>query len=375
MKVCIVTPEFPLETSKGRGGVGTYSETLAKALLSRGVDVHVVIYNDKPLSQPLRSVLPLKLHFIHLPWVRYFSSYFPGLWQSVRLRSFLRKLDKQQHFDVFEMYNDEGVTLFPVMYFKRRTAFRMHTSIRQHIVHKGEAFNSRRNFTVWLDKRAARAAAHLVTHSNFHSAEMAAEYGLELSRFTMIPHCTQPDWAPVSGRAVAYVGSLDRRKGVDVFLEAVPRILASCPDAKVLVIGRDNGFSKWFGDRFGDDTRVTFTGAVSDQEIQKLWARIGILVVPSRYESFGLTVIEGFSRGKAVVAARSAALPEVAQDGAVLVEPGDPAAIAVAVTGLLNDRDRAAALAARGYDIYEKSYTLDVFADRIMTLYSAIATS
>jgi glycosyltransferase involved in cell wall biosynthesis len=382
MRVCIVTPEFPLESSSGRGGVGTYSENLARGLLSREVEVYVVIYGERALTAPLRSALPVHLHFAHLPWVPYFSSLFPGLWQSFRLWLFLRKLDRQYRFDVFEMYNDEGLTLFSVMGFKRRTAFRMHTSIRQHIVHKGETFNRSRNFSVWLDRVAARAARHLVTHSAFHSAEMATEYGLDPDRFVVIPHCTKDVAEPrdePSGSVVGFIGSLDRRKGIDVLLQAAPAILTACPSATILVVGRDTGFSKdtswaaWFEKTLGPEPRVRFAGPVGDAEMERLWDSISILVVPSRYESFGLTVIEGFSRRKAVVTTRAAALPEVAKQGAVMTEQGDPGGLADAVIDLLRDPSAATLQAARGYRTYLDFYTLDIFADRIVRLYRSIA--
>lgn len=384
MKVCIITPDFPIGIGGGRGGAGTYSETLTRALVGRGVEVHVVIYGEFRSTQTLQSAIGVHLHFVELPWVRCFSSVFPGLWQSVRLAWFLRTLDQKHRFDVFEMYNDEGVTLFSVALFKERVVFRMHSSIRQHIVHKGEALNWRRNFSIWLDRRAARTARHWVTHSEFHSAEMASEYGLERSQVVVIPHCTWPESCvkPIApAPVVAYIGSLDRRKGIDVFLKAAPAILSSCPSVRLLVIGRDTGFSKdkpwkqWFEDTYGSDPRIDFTGYTSDERLQKLWENIGILVVPSRYESFGLAVIEGFSRAKAVITTRAAALPEVAGDGAILVEPGNSIDLAEAVIDLLEDPARAARTAVQGYERYLRSYTPEIFAERIMKLYSGIAVS
>ena len=381
MKVCIVTPDFPLEGSGGRGGVGTYSEMLAKALIGRGVEVHVVIYGQSQGTQS--TALAVHLHFIELPWIRYFSTFFPGTWQSLRLARFLRELDRQHQFDVFEMFNDEGVTLFPVALFGRRTVFRMHSSLRQHIVHKGEPFNWQRNFAVWLDRRSARAARHWVTHSEFHSAEMAFEYGLDPAELIVIPHCTSAEsqFAPAQPKSVvAYIGSLDRRKGVDVFLEAAPTILKAFPSARLMVIGRDSGFSKekswkqWFEETYGSDPRVKFTGSVTDEELNRLWGKIEILVVPSRYESFGLTVIEGFSRGKSVITTRAAALPEVAGDAAVLVEPDNSMELAEAIKSLLEDPEKAEIVAARGRARYLECYTPEIFADRIMSLYSAVAS-
>jgi glycosyltransferase involved in cell wall biosynthesis len=382
MKVCIVTPDFPLEASGGRGGVATYSEMLARALAELQVEVHVVIYGDSRPVEPLKSNHANHLYFVQLWWIRYFSSWFPGVWQSLQLARFLRRLDRQHHFSLFEMYNDEGITFFPLLLFRNRTAFRMHSSLRQHVVHKGEAFNRGRRFSVWFDRMAALIAQHLVTHSEFHSDEMASEYGIERSRFHIISHGTRPEAvedSPAVGTAVAYIGSLDRRKGIDVFLDAAPIILRLVPSANLLVIGRDGGFSKdrswkqWFEDTYGNDQRITFTGSVSDKQLSELWTSIDNVAVPSRYESFGLTVIEGFSRAKAVVTTRAGALPEVAGDGAILVEPANSEELAQAVVSLLEDPARGARIRSAGYQRYLQSYTPEIFAGRIMKLYQEIA--
>ena len=147
----------------------------------------------------------------------------------------------------------------------------------------------------------------------------------------------------------------------------------------MLVIGRDTGFSaaktwkQWFEDVNGSDTRVEFTGPVSDEDLVRLWQRIGIIIVPSRYESFGLTVIEGFSRARAVVTTRAAALPEVAGGGAILVEPDNSIQLSQAIISLISDRTEIERAAVRGYEVYLKSYTPEIFAERVMELYRAIA--
>jgi glycogen synthase len=382
MKVCIVTPDFPLEHSHGRGGVGTYSERLAEALLSRGAEVHVLIYGDAP-PEKLAAKLPVQVGYITLPWVRYVSGLLPGVLQSIRLWRALRALDRRFRFDAFEMYNDEGMTLLPVIFLRSRTIFRMHSSLRQHLTHKGQPMNRQRRFAVWLDRLAARSARNLVTHSQFHANEMAAEYGLDREKIQVIPHCTPEVETAVCDSlplVVTYIGSLDRRKGIDVFLAAVPAILQAVPAARILIVGRDTGFSSgvpwsaWFEQTFGVESRIEFTGPVSDSALEKYWSMTGILVVPSRYESFGLTVIEGFSRRKAVVASDAAALTEVARDGAIMVPPGHSEALATAVIGLLKDPDLASNVAGCGYRAYLPSYTPQIFADRIMDLYRGIAS-
>jgi glycosyltransferase involved in cell wall biosynthesis len=71
-------------------------------------------------------------------------------------------------------------------------------------------------------------------------------------------------------------------------------------------------------------------------------------VLPSRYEGFGLPVLEAMARGVPGACADRASLPEVAGDAALLFDPQQPAELAHAVTRILRDRELAAELAARG---------------------------
>ena len=95
--------------------------------------------------------------------------------------------------------------------------------------------------------------------------------------------------------------------------------------------------------RLGLERRVDFRGHVERDELAALYRGAQLLVFPSRYEGFGLPVLEAMASGTPVVATRAGAVPEVAGDAAVLVDPGDPAALAAGMERALAERERLAA--------------------------------
>lgn len=93
---------------------------------------------------------------------------------------------------------------------------------------------------------------------------------------------------------------------------------------------------------------VRFTGCVTDEELAALYRGAAALVLPSLYEGFGLPVLEAMSCGTAVIASTAAALPEVAGDAALLVDPLSIDAIASALVRLASDDALREELRARG---------------------------
>ena len=149
---------------------------------------------------------------------------------------------------------------------------------------------------------------------------------------------------------VLFVGRLEQRKGIDIFLQAVATAAPLHPSAHFQVAGADPAgiAEQWRLDHAGDELadRVEFLGEVDDEQLHHLYASAHIVVLPSRYESFGLVVVEAMMHGAAVLSTDIGGIAEVTRDGidAVLVPPADAPALAAAMSALLDDPARRAAL-------------------------------
>jgi glycosyltransferase involved in cell wall biosynthesis len=144
---------------------------------------------------------------------------------------------------------------------------------------------------------------------------------------------------------VLAVGRLHPQKGYDVLLDAA----ASWTGERrpLVAIAGDGPLQEELAARVrAQRLPVTLLGRRDD--VADLLAAADLVVLPSRWEARSLTAQEALRAGTPLVATRTGGLPELLGDGALLVPPGDPAALADAVAGLLADPARAAALAAAG---------------------------
>lgn len=157
-----------------------------------------------------------------------------------------------------------------------------------------------------------------------------------------------PNAALASQRLVLFVGRLERRKGVDLIMEAAPAILRADPEAHLVLAGRD--VENWATRELPEALRgrVHVVGEIDNPTREKLFARAFCVLFPSRYESFGLVPLEACVHGVPVVAARAGAIPEVVEDGrsGLLFDPESSASLATCVVRLMREPLLHASLAA-----------------------------
>jgi glycosyltransferase involved in cell wall biosynthesis len=110
--------------------------------------------------------------------------------------------------------------------------------------------------------------------------------------------------------------------------------------------------------------RVHFTGILSDAELERRYAACNIVVMPSRYESFGLVLLEAMRYGKPIVSSNVGGIAEVIRDGetGLLVPPGDAAALESAIASLAADASLRQRLGQAAFGSFATQFTRSVMA-------------
>jgi mannosyltransferase len=160
------------------------------------------------------------------------------------------------------------------------------------------------------------------------------------------------------------------------------RLLPHYPDFTAVIVGavvpEQQGFANELRKRIeaaGLQSRITITGELAIEEVQRWYQRLSIYAFTSRNEGFGLTLIEAMAAGAALVAARAGAAEFVVEDGVTgrLVPPGDVDALVAALEPLMRDPAAASAMGARARARAVEKFSLDAEANAIAAVYRGLA--
>ena len=136
------------------------------------------------------------------------------------------------------------------------------------------------------------------------------------------------------------MGNTKLHKDLPTLLEAFGRLAPVRPELRLLLVGTEppGYLTEMLGGSAPEvRARVAFTGQVADAELRTLYAGASVFAFPSRYEGFGLPVLEAMALGAPVICADAASLPEVVGDAALLFPAGDAGTLAEVLARMLGD--------------------------------------
>ncbi len=168
---------------------------------------------------------------------------------------------------------------------------------------------------------------------------------------------------------VLFVGRLTKDKGVYTILEAAKKVM----EAQFVIAGtgpEENRLRKF--SRYLDNVKIL--GWVSDADKFSLMRVAEIFLLPSKAETFGLTILEAQYCRCAVIASRAGAIPEVLGNRGLLVEFGNSEELANAIYKLLEDEDLRNKLIYAGRNFVEKEGNFKIYTEKIMKVYEEISS-
>jgi hypothetical protein len=188
---------------------------------------------------------------------------------------------------------------------------------------------------------------------------------------------------------VLFVGRLERRKGVDLLLDAAARLIAERLDVEFDLVGSSSvhtelagqTYEQWFRRTFATRpdilSRVSFAGQVSEDKLHGHYAEATIFCLPSRYESLGLVLMEAMSYGLPVIAADVGGMREIVthQSDGLLFEPGNAMSLADAIRLLTNRPQMREGMGEAARKSFETRFATTVTVPQALSFYTAIASS
>ncbi len=172
---------------------------------------------------------------------------------------------------------------------------------------------------------------------------------------------------------ILFVGGNYFRKGFHTLLKALPLILNSVPDAKLLVAGSERLHTFWAAQWLARGLPVVFLQGLPREEVQKLYQEARVYVLPSEIEASPITLIEAMTNGIPIVASAVGGIPEVVtnQVTSLLFERGDYGTLANHIVTCLCDEQVASRLIANCLEESSKR-TLDQMINGIENIYREI---
>lgn len=223
-----------------------------------------------------------------------------------------------------------------------------------------------RLYLSFITRRATRRAARVIAVSESTRQDVIGLCGVAPERVVTVPNGVSEAFAPAAAARVAelrqrhglpdrfilFVGTLEPRKNLERLVTAYADLRAADRAVPPLVIAGARG---WFYEQLfarvqelGLADAVRFPGFIPHEDLATWYSAAEIFVYPSRFEGFGLPVLEAMACGTPVITSTASSLPEVAGDAALLVAPDDVAGWTAALQQALADEELRTTLCSRG---------------------------
>jgi glycosyltransferase involved in cell wall biosynthesis len=240
-------------------------------------------------------------------------------------------------------------------------------------------------------RKAATVASHILTVSNFSKRELITRYGIDKNKITALYNGPQETFTDHHNRQVTtqqriagahpyflFVGAQNPRKNLHRIFKAFDAWVTKHNGKQHLVLVGERMLwneeiqQTWKNMQHKD--RVHFTGRLDSRHLNDAYSAATALLFPSLHEGFGMPIIEAFASGCPVITSLSTAMPEVAGDAALLVDPTSTDEIITAMEKLATDDALGKELRKKGFE-RAKLFSWDSVALEISEIIKKLASA
>lgn len=389
MRILQVIPVFnPPELY---GGSQQVVYQISKELVKRGHDVTIYSSDIKRGNLKERvSEMTEIVDGVNIVHFRNVIPYLPekmGLMVTPTMRTTLEQEGKD--FDLIHVHEIRGYQHIAVWQFSRKN--RMPYIVQAHGILGAGGGLLRRIYDFVYGSKILKDAAMNIALNELESEQYLASgvprnriviipNGIDLSEYANLPPkgCFKKKLGIGDGeRMVLYLGRIHRIKGIDVLVKAFAGIVGKIDDARLVIAGPDDGY---LGELEGlikalnIGRNVLVTSPLYGKEKLEAYVDADIYVLPSRYEVFGVSVLEAYACGKTVIASSCEGLRELVQDHdtGVLVESGNISELSRALTFALSRNTSDLGLRAKKF---AKQFSIEKTVDKLETVYDSVMST
>jgi glycosyltransferase involved in cell wall biosynthesis len=356
-----------------RAGLGRYAHELIAALVDQGAHDYTAFFHQRsPAAQllpPIDRLPRLTTSLNARPWrLRTALAYFTGTGMDAMFPGI----------DVFHATEH----LLPRLR-RVRSVFTLHDLIFQFDPDSHRPLNIA--FLRTMMPRFLRAADAIIAVSECSKRDAVRIYNVPPDKIHVIYEGVDPRFRPIDDPAqldavrrkyalpdqfILHVGTIEPRKNLPLLFDALSTLMIDhCP---LIIAGSKGWLYKPIYVRLSElglHDRVQFTGFVPDEDLPALICAASVLVMPSKYEGFGLPVLEAMACGTPVIASSASSLPEVGGEAVLYAPPDNPSVWAEVLDHALSDQSLRASMREKGLRQAAK-FRWDIAARQTAEIYS-----
>lgn len=331
MKVCLVHEEYPEETNFG--GIATYQKNLAEELVKKGNEVIVICRGMEKNQYYIENGVRIYRIFNKKckNQIREYKNY------RIKVCKLLRKLQKNNEFDIIEVPDWGAETVFFEKYRKVPLVVRLHTPLKVWLKYNKNNFGKVSKYLLEWEEKMLLSADRITCCSNALKEIIVKEFPIERNRILVNPNPANitnfyRDEKIKKQNMLLYVGSLEERKGVCVLANALNKVLKEYPTLEVCFIGKDTTrnsrdistitFIKEIIDK-KYHSNVTFMGHIPNNKLNYYFNSALVGVFPSLFDNFPYVVLESMSTGLHIVGSKNSGMVEMLEENDNIYNSGD----------------------------------------------------